>query len=198
MSADTPAPEPFRTLLSRTVVLPDANIDTDQIIPARFLTTTDRAGLGRVAFHDWRFHADGSEKPGCVLNEADAASRRVLVAGDNFACGSSREHAPWAILDFGFRAVISTGIADIFRSNALKNGLVPVVVDAATHAELLAAPGREVTIDLEAQELSFGNHVVRFEVDPFARACLLEGVDPLGYLLNRLPAVEAFEERAAA
>lgn len=196
MSADVR--EPFTTLISRTVVLADANIDTDQIIPARFLTTTTREGLGRAAFHDWRYEADGSQKPGCGLNTVDAASHRVLVAGDNFACGSSREHAPWAILDFGFRAVISTGIADIFRSNALKNGLVPVVVPPAVHAELLEQPGREVTLDLQAQELRFGNHVAAFDIDPFARACLLEGVDPLGYVLNRLPAVEAFESAATA
>ena len=190
--------EPFAVLTSRTVVLADANIDTDQIIPARFLTTTTREGLGRAAFHDWRYTADGCSKPDCALNTVEAATHRVLVAGDNFACGSSREHAPWAILDFGFCAVISTGIADIFRSNALKNGLLPVVVPPDVHAELLDQPGREVTLDLQAQELRFGNHVARFEIDPFARACLLEGVDPLGYVLARLPAVEAFESAAAA
>ena len=121
-------PEPFTTLTSRTVVLPEANIDTDQIIPARFLTTTTREGLGRLAFHDWRYDGAGQEKP-CVLNEVDPAAHRILVAGRNFGCGSSREHAPWALTDFGFRAVVSTEIADIFTSNALKNGLVPVVVD---------------------------------------------------------------------
>ena len=190
--------EPFRTLTSRTLVLPDANIDTDQIIPARFLTTTTREGLGAAAFHDWRRDAEGGLRADCALNTADPATHRVLVAGDNFGCGSSREHAPWALLDWGFRAVVSTRMGDIFRSNALKTGLLPVVVDPATHAALLAAPGRETTVDLAAGELRFGNHVARFEIDSFSRACLLEGVDTLGYLLNRLPAIEAWEARAAA
>ena len=190
--------EPFRTLTSRTIVLPDANIDTDQIIPARFLTTTTREGLGAAAFHDWRYDAEGRPRADCVLNAVDPAAHRVLVAGDNFGCGSSREHAPWALLDYGVRVVISTGIGDIFRSNALKNGLVPIVVEPAVHAELLAQPGREITVDLAACELRFGNHVVGFEIDAFGRACLLEGVDTLGYLRNRLPAIEAFEARTAA
>ena len=190
--------EPFTTLTSRTVVLPEANIDTDQIIPARFLTMTTREGLGRLAFHDWRFDGEGREKPGCVLNDVDPSTHHVLVAGDNFGCGSSREHAPWALLDYGFRAVISTGVGDIFRSNALKNGLVPVVVDRETHAALIARPDQEVTVDLQAQELRFGNHVVAFEVDAFSRACLMEGVDTLGYLLNRTAAIATFEARAAA
>ena len=190
--------EPFRTLTSRVVVLAEANIDTDQIIPARFLTTTTREGLGRFAFHDWRFDGEGAERPGCGLNDIDPAAHRVLVAGDNFGCGSSREHAPWALLDFGFRAVVSTAIGDIFRSNALKNGLVPIVVDRETHAALLARPDQEVTVDLEAKELRFGNHVGPFEGDAFSRACLMEGVDTLGYLLNSTAAIAAFEERAAA
>ena len=190
--------EPFRTLTSRTLVLAEANIDTDQIIPARYLTTTTREGLGAAAFRDWRFDADGAPRADCILNTVDPAGHRVLVAGDNFGCGSSREHAPWALLDYGLRVVISTGIGDIFRSNALKNGLVPIVVDATTHAELVAHPGREITVDLAARELRFGNHVIGFEIDAFGRACLLEGVDTLGYLLNRLPAVAAFEARAAA
>ena len=190
--------EPFTTLTSRTVVLPQANIDTDQIIPGRFLTTTTREGLGRAAFADWRYDAEGRERADFVLNTLDPSTHRVLVAGDNFGCGSSREHAPWALLDYGFRAVISTGIGDIFRSNALKNGLVALVVPPSVHAELVEHPGREVTVDLEAQELRFGNHVVGFDVDPFARACLLEGVDTLGYLVNRVSAVEAFEARTSA
>lgn len=190
--------EPFKTLTSRTLVLPEANIDTDQIIPARFLTTTTREGLGRAAFADWRYDADGAEKPDCVLNQVDPATHKVIVAGNNFGCGSSREHAPWAILDYGVRAVISSGIGDIFRSNALKNGLVAIVVDPVTHGQLLEQPGREVTVDLEAKELRFGNHVAAFDVDPFARACLLEGVDPLGYVLNRVSAVEAFEARTTS
>jgi 3-isopropylmalate/(R)-2-methylmalate dehydratase small subunit len=189
--------EPFTTLTSRTVVLPEANIDTDQIIPARFLTTTTREGLGRLAFHDWRYDASGAEKP-CVLNEVDPSTHRVLVAGRNFGCGSSREHAPWALTDFGFRAVVSTEIADIFTSNALKNGLVPVVVDGETHARLVEHPGEEVSVDLEASELRFANHVVAFAVEPFARQCLLEGVDPLGWLIARQPQIAAFEQEYAA
>jgi len=191
-------PERLTQLTSRTVVLPEANIDTDQIIPARFLTTTSREGLGAAAFYDWRHESDGSPKTDALLNNVDAAEYRILVAGDNFACGSSREHAPWALTDYGFRAVISTSIADIFTSNALKNGLVPVVVDAATHARLLAAPGVRATIDLERCELSFGNEApVSFSLEPFARRCLIEGVDPLGWLLERIPNIEAFETRAA-
>ena len=190
--------EPFKTLTSRTIVLPQANIDTDQIIPARFLTTTTREGLGKAAFYDWRYDAGGAERPDCVLNQVDPRAHKVIVAGDNFGCGSSREHAPWAILDYGVRAVISSGIGDIFRSNALKNGLVAIVVDPVTHGQLLEQPGREVTVDLEAKELRFGNHVSGFDVDPFSRACLMEGVDPLGYVLNRVGAVEAFEARTAA
>jgi 3-isopropylmalate/(R)-2-methylmalate dehydratase small subunit len=190
--------QPFKTLNSRTVVLAEANIDTDQIIPARFLTTTTKAGLGREAFHDWRYDADGEPKPDCILNTLDAAEHRVLVAGRNFGCGSSREHAPWALLDYGFRAVISTEIADIFTSNALKNGLLPVVVDEETHARLVEHPGEAVTVDLEAGELRVGNHVVRFTIEPFSRECLLEGVDTLGWLLARTPAIEAFERAQAA
>jgi 3-isopropylmalate/(R)-2-methylmalate dehydratase small subunit len=195
-------PEPFRILTSGTVVLEQANIDTDQIIPARFLTTTSRDGLGKAAFYDWRYDADGAEKPDAILNRIDPAEHRILVAGDNFACGSSREHAPWALYDYGFRVVISTGIADIFTSNALKNGLLPVVVDAETHAELIAMPGAPLTVDLERSELRTGNgRPVAFKVDPFARECLLDGVDTLGWLINRIPEVEAFEaqhERTAA
>ena len=190
--------EPFKTLTSRTVVLPQANIDTDQIIPARFLTTTTKAGLGREAFHDWRYEADGTPRPDCVLNMLDAAEHRVLVAGRNFGCGSSREHAPWALLDYGFRAVVSTEIADIFTSNALKNGLLPVVVDEETHARLLEHPGEPVTVDLTNNELRVGNRVVSFQVEPFSRACLIEGVDTLGWLAARAPAIEAYEAAHAA
>jgi 3-isopropylmalate/(R)-2-methylmalate dehydratase small subunit len=190
--------EPFKVLTSRTVVLPEANIDTDQIIPARFLTTTTKAGLGREAFHDWRYTPDGQAKPDCILNTIDPAEHRVLVGGKNVGCGSSREHAPWALTDFGFRAVISTEIADIFTSNALKNGLLPVVVDEETHARLLEHPGEPITIDLPNNELRMGNHVVRFQVEPFSRECLLEGVDTLGWLIARIPAIEAFEKEHAA
>lgn len=190
--------ERFTQLTSRTLVLPQANIDTDQIIPARFLTTTTREGLGASAFYDWRYDADGKPKPDAELNSVDAAEHRVLVAGDNFACGSSREHAPWALLDYGFRAVVSTSIADIFTSNALKNGLLPIQVDAETHARLLADPGGRVSIDLERCELSVGNEPpVKFKVEPFARRCLMEGVDTMGWLLERLPDIEKFEEKSA-
>jgi 3-isopropylmalate/(R)-2-methylmalate dehydratase small subunit len=180
-------PEPFQTLTSATVVLPQANIDTDQIIPARFLTATSRDGFGEHLFEDWRASANFSLPKG----------RSVLVAGENFGCGSSREHAPWALTDFGFRAVVSLSIADIFRSNAVKNGLLPVIVDAQTHGYLLAHPGEQVTIDLAAQKLRFddGRREVGFPIDPFARRCLLEGVDELGFLLARVDAIAAFERK---
>jgi 3-isopropylmalate/(R)-2-methylmalate dehydratase small subunit len=187
-------PEPFRTLTSRTVTLSQANIDTDQIIPGRFLSTTSREGLGAFAFYDWRYEADGSPRPEAVLNRIDPAEHRILLAGRNFACGSSREHAPWALLDYGFRAVVSTEIADIFTSNALKNGLLPVVVDQATWDDLAAHPDQPVTVDLETSTLQRGNaHPVAFTVEPFARQCLLDGVDTLGWLQTHLPAIQAFE-----
>jgi 3-isopropylmalate/(R)-2-methylmalate dehydratase small subunit len=188
--------EPIRTIESRTVVLPQENIDTDQIIPARFLKVTDKQGLGKALFSDWRYGPDGAPRPDFVLNRPDAAGARVLVAGDNFGCGSSREHAPWALVDFGFRAVVSTRIADIFRNNALKNGLVPVVVDAASHAKLLAAPGAPVRVDLEAQTLTLPDgSAVSFPIDAFSRYCLLNGVDELGFLLGQEGAIAAFEQR---
>lgn len=185
--------EAFRRLTSKTVVLSAENIDTDQIIPARFLTTTSRTGLGRFAFYDWRYEADGTPKAGALLNEVDSATHKILVAGRNFGCGSSREHAPWALTDFGFRVVISSEIADIFRSNALKNGLVPIVIGEDIHRRLLDHPDTELTVDLEARTLSFGNHHCTFEVEPFARACLLDGVDQLGFLLDHLDQIERFE-----
>ena len=191
--------DPFKVLTSRTLVLSQTNIDTDQIIPARFLTTTSREGLGVHAFHDWRYEADGTPRPEAVLNRIDPSEQRILVAGANFGCGSSREHAPWALFDYGFRAVISTGIADIFTSNALKNGLLPIEVDAATWEDLAANPDQPVTIDLEAGELRRGNHAaVPFAVEPFARQCLLDGVDSLGWLQKHLPAIEAFEHTSAS
>jgi 3-isopropylmalate/(R)-2-methylmalate dehydratase small subunit len=185
-------------IASRAFALPQANIDTDQIVPARFLTTTTRAGLGRHAFHDWRHRADGSLDPDAPLNRRDPAQARILVAGPNFGCGSSREHAPWALLDFGIEAVISSAIADIFRNNALKNGLLAIVVDAAAHARLLAMDGAPLEIDLAAQEIRGPDDVpVRFEIDPFAKRCLLEGVDELGYLIQRSDAIAAWEEQRA-
>jgi len=188
--------EPLRRFASRTVVLNESNIDTDQIIPARFLTTTTREGLGKAAFNDWRYDSEGRPTDH-LLNRIDPTERRILVAGRNFGCGSSREHAPWALTDFGFRAVISTEIADIFTSNSLKNGLLPIVVDQATW-DLAASTEAEIVIDLEARQLIIGNHVANFAVEAFARTCLLEGVDPLGWLINRLPDIKAYEERTAA
>lgn len=188
--------EPFRTLTSRTMVLAQENIDTDQIIPARFLTTTVKAGLGKSAFYDWRYDEDGRPKNSSVFNGVNPETTKILVAGSNFGCGSSREHAPWALSDFGFRAVISSDIADIFKSNAQKNGLVPVEVDAATHEALLASPGAEVTIDLEDCAVRFGDgRTAGFTMEPFARRCLLDGVDPLGHLLNQIEAIEQYEAR---
>jgi 3-isopropylmalate/(R)-2-methylmalate dehydratase small subunit len=186
---------PIRVIESRTVVLPRENIDTDQIIPARFLKVTDKAGLGKAAFADWRYGPDGAARPDFVLNRPEAGGCAVLVAGDNFGCGSSREHAPWALVDAGFRAVVSTRIADIFKNNALKNGLLPIVVDVASHAALLAAPGATVRIDLEAQTLALpGGATVKFPIDGFSRYCLLNGVDELGFLLGQAEAITAYEE----
>jgi 3-isopropylmalate/(R)-2-methylmalate dehydratase small subunit len=186
----------IHTITSRTVVLAEANIDTDQIIPARFLTTTERSGLGRHAFADWRYLADGTDNPAFALNQTQNAGAEILVAGRNFGCGSSREHAPWALLDAGIRAVISSEIADIFRGNALKNGLVPVVLPEAIVAELLAAPGIELCIDIERSEVVLPDgRRQAFALDDFARVCLLEGVDQLGYLLSKAPAITHYEER---
>ena len=190
--------DPFKTLTSRSVVLAQENIDTDQIIPARFLTTTSKDGLGKAVFYDWRYDEDGRAKNSSVFNGVNPATHQILVAGSNFGCGSSREHAPWALADFGFRAVISSDIADIFKSNALKNGLLPVEIEDATHEALLATPGAEVTIDLENCVVTFGNNVqASFKVEPFARRCLLDGVDPLGHLMNQLPQIEAYESQSA-
>jgi 3-isopropylmalate/(R)-2-methylmalate dehydratase small subunit len=182
------------TIHSRTAVLPASNIDTDQIIPARFLTTTTRLGLGKQLFSDWRYGPDGVPKPDFVLNRPEAAGCQVLVAGRNFGCGSSREHAPWALLDYGFRAVISTEIADIFRNNSLMNGLLPIVVDEATSHWLIENPGSEVSIDLGATTLQLANgRSVNFPIDPFARFCLLNGVDELGFLLQQQERIAAYE-----
>lgn len=185
----------FKTLTSRTINLPRRDIDTDQIVPARFLTTTTRDGLAQAAFHDWRFNADGSAKADNPFADIDLADHQIIVAGDNFGCGSSREHAPWALQALGLRVVISTSIADIFKSNALKNGVVVIDVPQDVHAQLMAQPGTEMTVDLEAEEIRFGNHVVAFGTEPFARRCLLEGKDPLGVLTSAIPEIEAFEQR---
>ena len=184
------------TIRSRTVVLPASNIDTDQIIPARFLTTTTRNGLGKQLFSDWRYAPDGSAKADFALNQPAAAGCQVLVAGRNFGCGSSREHAPWALLDYGIRAVISTEIADIFRNNSLMNGLLPIVVDEGTSRWLIENPGNEVCIDLASTSLQLPNGVtVNFPIDPFARYCLLNGVDELGFLLQQQERIAAYEAR---
>jgi 3-isopropylmalate/(R)-2-methylmalate dehydratase small subunit len=191
--------EKVNLITSRTVVLPVENVDTDQIIPARFLKATSKIGLGKNLFADWRFDADGNPKADFILNRPEASGAAILVAGDNFGCGSSREHAPWALHDYGFRAVVSTSIADIFRNNALKNGLVPVVVDPAVHAKLLAAPGGSVTISVEDQTLTLADGTrTSFPIDPFARFCLLNGVDELEFLLAQEPAIAAFEKSRAA
>ena len=188
--------EPIRTLRSRTVVLPVSDVDTDQIIPARFLTTTTREGLGRHLFADWRYAPDGSARPDFVLNQPQAAGCTVLVAGHNFGCGSSREHAPWALTDFGLRAVISTQFADIFRSNALKNGLLPVLLEQDAHRWLIEHPGADVTIDLESTTLTLPTGAaVRFPLEPFARYCLTNGVDELGFLLGRAAQIESYESQ---
>jgi 3-isopropylmalate/(R)-2-methylmalate dehydratase small subunit len=186
--------EPVIRVHSKTAVIPSSNIDTDQIIPARFLTTTTKEGLGLQLFADWRYRADGSPNPDFALNHAYARGAKVLVAGRNFGCGSSREHAPWALLDYGFRAVISTEIADIFRGNSLKNGLLPIVVDEATARWLLDNPGAEVDIDLEATRLTLPTGVsVSFPLEAFARHCLMNGIDELGYLRSKAADIERYE-----
>jgi len=188
--------KPIREIRSRTVVLPAENVDTDQIIPARFLVTTTRDGLGQGLFADWRLDAKGRPRPDFALNRPEAAGARVLVAGRNFGCGSSREHAVWALQGGGFDAVVSTSFADIFRANALKNGLVPIVVDEATHARLVETPGTDVTIDIDARALAFGSRRVSFPLEAFARHCLLNGQDELAFLLAREKEIAAFEAAA--
>jgi len=186
--------EPLRRIRSTTVVIASSDIDTDQIIPARFLTTTTKEGLGRQLFADWRYHADGSPKPEFVLNRPEAHGARILVAGRNFGCGSSREHAPWALLDYGLRAVVSTEIADIFRGNSLMNGFLPVVVDEQTSQWLIKHPGAEIDIDLESLRLTLPTGAsIAFPLEPFARHCLLSGLDEFGYLRSKLGDIERFE-----
>jgi len=186
----------MRQLNSRTVVLPVNDVDTDQIIPARFLTTTTREGLGQHLFHDWRYRDDGSDNPEFVLNSPEARGCEILVAGRNFGCGSSREHAPWALLDYGIKAVISTEIADIFRSNSLKNGLLPILVQPDMHARLLQSPGEAICVDLNTTTLTLADgSAVTFAIDAFARYCLMEGTDQLGFLQNHLGDIVRFEEQ---
>lgn len=188
--------EPIRTIRSKTVVLPFDDIDTDQIIPARFLTTTTKDGLGQHLFSNWRYDDDGSPRADFALNRPDAAGATILVAGRNFGCGSSREHAPWALVDYGFRAVISSDFADIFRNNALKNGLVPVTVDAETHRWLLENEGAEVVVDLESTTLELPNgQRVEFPIERFSRYCLMNGLDQLGFLLEQQDAITEYERQ---
>jgi 3-isopropylmalate/(R)-2-methylmalate dehydratase small subunit len=186
--------EPIRRVASPIVVLPERDIDTDQIIPARYLKTTGRKGLGQGLFADWRRDADGRPRPGFPLDDPRADRARILVAGSNFGCGSSREHAPWALFDAGFRAVVSSSIADIFRANAAKNGLVPVVVPADLHEAMLAAPFSFATVDLESMTVALENGKTgTFSLDRFARHCLMNGLDELGFLLEQLPLTAAWE-----
>jgi len=181
-------------LTSTTVVLPIDDVDTDQIVPARFLTTTQREGIGEALFADWRYDKDGNPIEDFPLNAPAAKNSQILVAGRNFGCGSSREHAPWAIYDVGIRAVISSEIADIFRNNSLNNGLVPVTVDTKTHQWLLDNPGAEITVDIEACEVRLPNGMsAEFPIEPFARHCIMEGIDQQGYLMQSLDKIEAFE-----
>ncbi|WP_428096820.1 3-isopropylmalate dehydratase small subunit [Candidatus Rariloculus sp.] len=190
--------ETVARIQSKTFVLPMEDIDTDQIIPARFLTTTTKQGLGERLFADWRYDAGGKERADFVLNLAETEGAAILVAGNNFGCGSSREHAPWALVDYGVQAVISTEIADIFRSNALKNGLIPVIVDEATHAWLVEHPGADVTIDLASRTIELPDgRSVSFPIDGFSRYCLMNGIDELGFLLENEHAIREFEQRAS-
>ncbi|GAP21292.1 3-isopropylmalate dehydratase small subunit [Leptolinea tardivitalis] len=191
--------EPFRTIHSRVVVIPVNDIDTDQIIPARFLKVTDKKGLGANLFADWRYLPDGKPNPDFILNQPQSQGAQVLLAGDNFGCGSSREHAPWALTGFGFRAVISTSFADIFRNNSLKNGLLPVLVDVQTHQKLVdmftEIPDAHLTIDLEKSELVMPDDSrVNFPIDAFSKNCLLNGTDELGYLLGMEAQISSYEK----
>ena len=189
----------FTNLTSRVVPLPVNDIDTDQIIPARFLKATDKNGMGENLFADWRYNSDGSPKTDFVLNKPESKGAQILLAGDNFGCGSSREHAPWALTSYGFRAVVSTSFADIFRNNSLKNGLIPIIVSEEVHKMLFdlveEVPNAEFTVHLESQTLTFPNGSVQFPIDPFNKTCLLNGTDELGYIMSFEKEIAAFEER---
>jgi 3-isopropylmalate/(R)-2-methylmalate dehydratase small subunit len=190
--------EKFTTLTATMVSIPTENIDTDQIIPARFLKVTDKQGLGDNLFFDWRYEADGSPKADFILNTEQAHQAKILVTGDNFGCGSSREHAPWAIMGYGFKAVISTSFADIFRNNSLKLGLVPIIVDKETHYQLQSLiseePNTQITVDLASQKVQLPDgRAVQFPIDTFSKTCILNGIDQLGYLQRHTAAVAAYE-----
>ena len=190
--------EAFNTLNAKVVAIETTDIDTDQIIPAIFLKTTSKVGLGKNLFSHWRYNEDGSPNEEFIINTPEAQGAQILLAGDNFGCGSSREHAPWALMDFGFRAIISTSFADIFRNNSLKNGLLPVIVDEETHQQLMSIaqedPDFHLSIDLESQTLNLPDgRGVEFPIDSFSKTCMLEGIDQLGYLQKQLPKIEAFE-----
>jgi 3-isopropylmalate/(R)-2-methylmalate dehydratase small subunit len=191
--------EPFRQFTSKVVPLPAENVDTDQVVPARYLKITDKADLADALFRDWRFNDDGTLKdPPFVLDRPEMAGRNILLVGDNFGTGSSREHAPWALTAWGIRAVFSTSFADIFRSNALKNGVLPIVVDPATHARLFAlveaSPDARLTVDLAEQGVLLPDgSTLDFEIDPFAKRILLAGTDEIGYVAGKLPEIEAWE-----
>src|SRR5687768_15227682 len=189
----------FTTLTSRVMPLPVNDIDTDQIIPAQFLKVTDKSGLADVLFYHWRYQDDKSPRKEFVLNQPEYKGAQILLPGDNFGCGSSREHAPWALATYGFRAVISTSFADIFRSNSLKNGLIPVIVDEQTHKMLFdlveEVPNTELTVDLASQTLSFPHGSVNFPIDPFNKTCLLNGVDELGYIMSFEKEIAAYEAK---
>lgn len=195
--------QPFTSVTSHVAILPIENIDTDQIIPARFLKTIKKTGLGENLFADWRYLPDGQPNPDFSLNQSHTEGAQFLLAGDNFGCGSSREHAPWSLADYGFRAIISTSFADIFRNNALKNGLLPVQVDYDTYRQLLSlseeVPTTLVTIDLDTQSLMLPDgRRVEFPIDHFSKTCMLEGLDQLGYLIKQEPAIHAYEQARPA
>jgi 3-isopropylmalate/(R)-2-methylmalate dehydratase small subunit len=190
--------DPIKPFAAHTIALPIENIDTDQIIPARYLKTTNKAGLGEALFYDWRYDDAGKPRPDFILNQETGRGAQILIGGHNFGCGSSREHAPWALQGYGFRAVISTYFADIFRNNALKNGLLPIVVDAETHRQLISLAQEDsnlrLSVDLEKQTVTLPDgRAVSFPIDQFARRCLLDGVDQLGFLINLEPAVARYE-----
>jgi 3-isopropylmalate/(R)-2-methylmalate dehydratase small subunit len=189
----------FTTITSRMISLPVNDIDTDQIIPAQFLKSTDKNGLADALFFHWRYNDDKSPKEDFIINKPESKGAQILLAGDNFGCGSSREHAPWALTAYGFRAVISTSFADIFRSNSLKNGLIPIIVDEEIHKMLFdlveEAPGAELTVDLATQTVSYPGGLFAFPIDPFNKTCLLNGVDELGYILGSEKEIAAYEQR---